>query len=115
MKEYDGKVRVVFKNMVVHPQQVMKAHLASCAAGKQGKFIEFHKAFWEKGYKPYQDQREMSFLGEENVHKVAGEIGLDVDEAEGRHGRAMPAVHRGRRGRAAEVPGQRDAGVLHQR
>jgi predicted DsbA family dithiol-disulfide isomerase len=69
----------VFKNMVVHPQQVLKAHLASCAAGKQNKFKEFHKAFWERGYKEYQDKREMSFLGEENVYKIAGEVGLDVD------------------------------------
>ena len=44
MKEYDGKVRVVYKNMVVHPQVVTKAHLAGCAAGKQGKFVEFKNA-----------------------------------------------------------------------
>ena len=31
MKEYNGKVRVVFKNMVVHPQVVTGAHLAGCA------------------------------------------------------------------------------------
>ena len=44
MKEYDGKVRVVFKNMVVHPQQVTNAHLAGCAAAKQGKFIAYKDA-----------------------------------------------------------------------
>ena len=65
--------------MVVHPQQVAKAHLAGCAAAKQGKWKEFHKAFWENGYKPYQEKRDMSFLGEENVYKIAGDIGLDVE------------------------------------
>ena len=44
MKDYDGKVRVVFKNMVVHPQVVTRAHLAGCAAGKQGKFIAYKEA-----------------------------------------------------------------------
>ena len=80
MKEYEGKVRVVYKQMVVHPQQVAKAHQAACAAAKQGKFKEFHHAFWEKGYKEYQDKRDMSFLGEENVYKIAGELGLNVDQ-----------------------------------
>ncbi|MCX5748228.1 MAG: thioredoxin domain-containing protein, partial [Proteobacteria bacterium] len=32
VKEYDGKVRVVFKDMVVHPQVATDGHLASCAA-----------------------------------------------------------------------------------
>jgi hypothetical protein len=50
VKEYDGKVRVVFKNLVVHPQ-VTNAHLAGCAAGKQGKFQQFKAVFWEKGFK----------------------------------------------------------------
>ena len=35
VKEYDGKVRVVFKNMVVHPQVATTAHLAGCAAGSR--------------------------------------------------------------------------------
>jgi protein-disulfide isomerase len=64
--------------MVVHPQQVAAAHLASCAAAKQGKFVEFYDAFWERGYKAYQEKRDPTLLGEENVYKIAGEIGLDV-------------------------------------
>jgi len=78
LEEYKGKIRVVFKNMVVHPQQVLQAHLAGCAAAKQGKFPEFYNAFWDRGYKEYQDKRDPSFLGEENVLKIAGDIGLDV-------------------------------------
>jgi protein-disulfide isomerase len=79
LKEYEGKIRVVYKHMVVHPQQVAGAHLAACAAAKQGKFPEFYNAFWDRGYKAYQEKRDPSLLGDENVMKIAGEIGLDVN------------------------------------
>ena len=69
--------------MVVHPQQVAAAHLASCAAAKQGKFVEFYDAFWDRGYKEYQEKRDPSLLGEENVFKIAGEVGLDVGRLKG--------------------------------
>jgi protein-disulfide isomerase len=70
-------VRVVFKNLVVHPQQVMKAHLAGCAAAKQGKFVEYYQAFWEKAFAPYAAARDPSKLGEENILAFAPSIGLD--------------------------------------
>jgi protein-disulfide isomerase len=79
LNEYQGKVRVVLKHMVVHPQQVAKAHLANCAAAKQGKFKEFYKAFWEHGFKAYSEKRDASLLGEANVYKIAGELGIDVE------------------------------------
>jgi protein-disulfide isomerase len=78
VKEYDGKVRVVFKNMVVHPQIVMPAHLAGCAAGKQDKFAAFKDAFWEKAFKPYAAARDPSKLGEANIMVIAKELGLDT-------------------------------------
>jgi protein-disulfide isomerase len=65
--------------MVVHPQQVAVAHLAACAAAKQGKFKEFYKAFWEKGFEAYAAQRDPTLLGEDNVYKIASGAGLDVD------------------------------------
>jgi protein-disulfide isomerase len=70
VKEYDGKVRVVFKNMVVHPQ-VTNVHLSGCAAGKQGKFQKFKNLYWEKGYK----QRKMD---DASVDAIAKEAGLDM-------------------------------------
>jgi protein-disulfide isomerase len=70
VKEYDGKVRVVFKNMVVHPQ-VMNAHVAGCAAGKQGKFPAFKKTWWEKGFKARK-------MDDANIEVIAKEIGLDM-------------------------------------
>ncbi len=71
MKEYDGKVRVVFKNMVVHPQ-VRPAHLAGCAAGRQGKFQQFKNTWWEKAFKTRK-------MDEENINAIAKEIGLDMN------------------------------------
>jgi len=73
VKEYDGKVRVVFKNMVVHPQVVTKAHLAGCAAGKQGKFREFKNTWWEKAYKTHQ-------MDDDNIFAIAKEIGVNVEK-----------------------------------
>jgi predicted DsbA family dithiol-disulfide isomerase len=70
VKEYDGKVRVVFKNMVVHPQ-VMNAHLAGCAAGRQKKFAQFEAAFWEKGFKARK-------MDDANIEAIAKEVGLDM-------------------------------------
>jgi protein-disulfide isomerase len=71
-------VRVVFKNLVVHPQIVTAAHKAGCAAAKQGKFVPFKNAFWEKAFGPYAAQRDQSKLGEENIMAIAKEIGLDT-------------------------------------
>ena len=83
LQEYQGKIRVVFKHMVVHPQQVAAAHLAACAAAKQGKFKDFYHAFWEHAYKPYSEKRDPTLLGEENVYKIAADIGLDVERLKG--------------------------------
>ncbi|HEY0190268.1 MAG TPA: thioredoxin domain-containing protein [Kofleriaceae bacterium] len=79
VKEYNGKVRVVYTNMLVHPP-AKDAHLASCAAAKQGKYNEFKHAFWEKGFLPYAEARDPSKLGEENILVIAKGIGLDTDK-----------------------------------
>ena len=70
MKDYDGKVRVVFKNLVVHPQ-VQRVHLAGCAAAKQGKFVEFKNAWWDKGY-PGRDYSDTA------IENIARDANLDV-------------------------------------
>ncbi|MEO7734946.1 MAG: thioredoxin domain-containing protein [Kofleriaceae bacterium] len=77
VKEYNGKVRVVYANMVVHPP-AKPAHLASCAAAKQGKYMAFKDAFWEKGFMPYAQSRDASKLGEDNILAIAKDIGLDT-------------------------------------
>jgi protein-disulfide isomerase len=78
VKEYHGNVRVVFKNMVVHPQVVMDAHKAGCAAAKQGKFVAFKNAFWEKAFDPYASTRDSAKLGEDNILAIARDLGLDA-------------------------------------
>jgi protein-disulfide isomerase len=71
---------VVFKNMVVHPQVVTDAHNAGCAAAKQGKFVEFKNAFWDKAFMPYQSARDPSKLGRDNIMEIAKGIGLDTNK-----------------------------------
>ena len=63
-------MRVVFKNMVVHPQ-VMNAHLAGCAAGRQKKFPQFKAAFWEKGFKARK-------MADSDIEEIAKGVGLDM-------------------------------------
>jgi protein-disulfide isomerase len=71
-------VRVVFKNLVVHPQVVMTAHKAGCAAAKQQKFAAFKNAFWDKAFGPYAATRDDTKLGEANIMVIAKDIGLDT-------------------------------------
>jgi len=80
VKDYPGKVRVVFKNMVVHPQVATTAHLASCAAAKQGKYPQFKNALWTKGFDAYASARDPSKLGEDNIIAIAKDVGLDTDK-----------------------------------
>lgn len=64
--------------MVVHPQYVTDAHNAGCAAAKQGKFVEFKRAFWEKAFAPYAAQHDPSKLAVDNIMAIAKDIGLDT-------------------------------------
>lgn len=70
-------MRVVYKNMVVHPQVVMKGHLAGCAASKQGKFVEFRHEWWDKAFAPYAAKHDPSQLGDENIMAIAKDLHLD--------------------------------------
>jgi protein-disulfide isomerase len=77
--DYHGKVRVVYTNMVIHPL-ARPAHLASCAAARQGKYKQFKDAFWDKGFAPYSASsgRDASSLGEDNILAIARGLGLDT-------------------------------------
>jgi protein-disulfide isomerase len=72
-----GQVRIIYKNMVVHPQ-AMPAHLASCAAAKQGKYLAFASDMWTKGFDPYLASRDASKLSEDSVIAIAKAVGIDV-------------------------------------
>ncbi len=80
VQEYQGKVRVVYKDLVVHPQVATDAHLAACAGAKQGKYKVYKNAIWEKGFLPYAQARDPQKLAKENLLAIAKEAGLDADK-----------------------------------
>jgi protein-disulfide isomerase len=86
VKEYDGKVRVVYKNLVVHPQAVQKAHQAGCAAGKQGKFNEFRHNWWEIAFKnrKFDDGAIDDVAKASNLDSARLKTDLDSDECKAR-------------------------------
>ena len=79
VSEYGGKLRVVYKNMVVH-KVVMPAHLASCAAAKQGIYLAWKAAFWDKGYAAYAQSagRDKSLLAADHLLAIGRDVGLEV-------------------------------------
>ncbi len=82
VKEYAGKVRVVYMNLVVHPDTAQLAHLYSCAAAKQGKYVAWKDAFWTKGFNVYlaSQGKDRDAMGESNILTLSGELGLDVQK-----------------------------------
>jgi predicted DsbA family dithiol-disulfide isomerase len=59
---------------VVHPGSATIPALASCAAHKQGKFVEMEHLIWEKGFNAGRD------LSQENMDKLAAEVGLKASK-----------------------------------
>jgi protein-disulfide isomerase len=53
-QKYGNDLRVVSKQMVVHPNNAMAGALAFCAANKQGKAKEMDALIWDKGFKQRQ-------------------------------------------------------------
>jgi len=78
VQEYAGKVRVVYMDLVVHPDSATKAHLAACGAAKQGKYKAFKAAAWDKAFQPYAQTRDPSKMGEDNLLAIAKDVGLDT-------------------------------------
>jgi protein-disulfide isomerase len=73
LKDYEGKVRVAFRQ---HPlpfhKDAMSAAKASLAANEQGKFWEMHD-------KLFENQKDLS---DDNIRKLAKEIGLNMKKFE---------------------------------
>jgi protein-disulfide isomerase len=80
VKQYKGQLRVVFKNLVVHPDTAMDGHLASCAAAKQKKYVAFKDAFWTDAFGPYKASsgKDRTPMQTDNIVKIAAKVGLDV-------------------------------------
>ncbi len=73
MKDYEGKVRVVYKHYIVHPDAATVPALASCAAAAQGKFGEMEHLIWAKGFA----ERDLS---PDKMLALAEEAKLDLDK-----------------------------------
>jgi protein-disulfide isomerase len=76
LKDYEGKIRLVEMQYVVHPQTATLPAQATCAAHNQGKYFEYEDILWKKGFP--------NVLGggysEENLLKYAEEAKLNVDK-----------------------------------
>jgi protein-disulfide isomerase len=72
LKDYSGKVRVVYKDYIVHPQTATVPAYAACAANEQGKFAEFNKALWEKAFGKDTSETMMT--------TIATELKLNLDK-----------------------------------
>jgi len=91
-KKYGNDLRIVFKQLVVHPQIATAGALAVCAANKQGKFLQMDTLLWDKGFKSRQFDKDAptengqsqkcweSAAGCPVVLGYAQELGLNVDK-----------------------------------
>ncbi|HEY4177992.1 MAG TPA: thioredoxin domain-containing protein, partial [Kofleriaceae bacterium] len=102
-QKYGNDIRIVYKQLVVHPRNAMAGALAFCAANKQGKALQMDTALWDKGFKQRQfDNSDVAAAeaggsaaappggaagkcwdapeGCKNVVGFAQEIGLDVNK-----------------------------------
>ena len=82
-KKYGKDIRVVYKQLVVHPNTAMSGALAFCAAAKQGKSTQYDALIWEKSFKARQfdpDKCWESDAGCPLLNGFAQELGLKVDQ-----------------------------------
>jgi len=105
-KKYGADLRVVYKQLVIHPKQAMAGALAFCAASRQGKAVEMDRLIWDKGFNarqfdltdvPLTAQPEKPAEGQapaapqtvkcwdhpdgcKNVNAWASELGLNMDK-----------------------------------
>jgi predicted DsbA family dithiol-disulfide isomerase len=73
-KQYGKDLRIVYKHFLIHPQLATIPGLAACAADKQGKFHQMKDLIWEKGFNAGRN------LSQENMEKLAGEVGLNLQK-----------------------------------
>lgn len=71
-KKYGNDLRVVDKQLLVHPNVATTPALAACAANKQGKYEQMANLIWDKGFKAGRN------LSRDNMDKLAAEAGLDM-------------------------------------
>ena len=82
-KKYGDDIRVVFKQLVVHPNTATSGALAFCAAAKQGKGPQFDNLIWDKSFNARQfdpDKCWETDAGCPLMNSFARELQLDVNK-----------------------------------
>ena len=82
-KKYGNDIRIVYKQFVVHPQVATAGALGVCAADKQGKFIDFDRLLWDKGFKGRQFDKDVAPAAEADGKAPAGQSQHCWDTAAG--------------------------------
>lgn len=71
LEKYPEQVKVVFKNFLLRNHRFARqAAAAALAAGRQGKFWEFHERL-------FQNYNHLSYR---TIHKIAEDLALDMDK-----------------------------------
>ena len=79
-KRYGDKLRVVYKQLIIHQQVAVVPGLAACAAHRQGKYGQMSDLIWEEGFAKAHAGEEFdpSLLGPEKMKELAEKAGLDL-------------------------------------
>ncbi len=77
VEAHKNDVKLVGKQLVVHPQVATNASLAACAAQKQGKFGAFSSALWKSAWSA-DGRLDATKLAPEALDATAAAVGLDV-------------------------------------
>ena len=82
-KKYGNDIRIVSKQLVVHPTTAMSGALAFCAAAKQGKAKEMDNLIWDKSFKARKFDPNQCWEKPEGcplLTELATELKLDVNK-----------------------------------
>ena len=72
LAELGDRVKISYKNYIVHPGRAETPAYAACAAHKQGKYAEMEALIWDEGFKARK-------LDKAHMRSLAGKLGLDLD------------------------------------
>jgi protein-disulfide isomerase len=73
LRDYQGKIKIVYKHLIVHPGSATTPAHAACAAAEQGKFAAMYAGIWTRGFSAGRN------LSKDNMLAIAEGIGLDMD------------------------------------
>lgn len=74
---FGPKLRIVWKNLVVHPQKATIAAHAACAARLQNQFFEYQDALWKAAFHPTGGVQRLAALEPDALDDLAQSLGLD--------------------------------------